>query len=368
MHILHCHSTFSLGGKEARSVRLMNMFGNAAQHTIVSAVPDALGARDSIASHVRVAFPGDAAPPLTGKPSLPRYRALARYMQQFDLVLTYNWGAMDAVGARRLFPKRCPPLIHHEDGFNADEAARLNWKRNGFRRAMLPAAKAVVVPSRTLEAIALNIWKQPKVRVHRIGNGIDVAAYQGEPAADAIPGFQRRDGEIVIGTLAGLRPVKNLPMLVRAFAALPDHSRLVIVGEGEDRAAIAAEAARCRIADRVLLPGFLPHPHRYLGLFDVFALSSHSEQFPISLVEAMAAGLPAVATDVGDVAAILPDGQSRLVVQPGHDVRFAEALQILANDPGLRNRLGTANREHARSHHDEAAMIAAYCQLYAILD
>ena len=98
--ILHCHSTFSLGGKEARAVRLMNVFGDQAEHVILSSVPDALGARDAIDSGVRVSFPGEAAPPLHGKPSPGRYRALTRYMQQFDLVLSYNWGSMDAVGAR----------------------------------------------------------------------------------------------------------------------------------------------------------------------------------------------------------------------------------------------------------------------------
>ncbi len=366
MRILHCHSTFSLGGKEARAVRLMNVFGDAAQHVILSAVPDALGARDAIDPGIDVAFPGDAAPPLYGKPSLSRYRDLSRYMRQFDLVLTYNWGAMDAVGARRMFPGGCPPLVHHEDGFNADETARLNWKRNAFRRLMLPTAKAVVVPSRTLEAIARTVWRQPAGRVRRIGNGIDVAAYQPPPLPDAIPGLCKASGELWIGTLAGLRPVKNLTLLVRSLATLPGHVRLVIVGEGSDRVAIVAEAERHGVADRAHLPGFLPHPHRYLGLFDIFALSSHSEQFPISLVEAMAAGLPAVATDVGDVGAIMPDDQSRFVVPPGDDLHFAEALRDLIENPQLRSGLGAANRAHAIAHHEEAAMIAAYRKLYGI--
>jgi hypothetical protein len=138
--ILHCHSTFSLGGKEARAVRLMNAFGDAAQHTILSAMPDQMGARDAIDPAVTVHFPTDA-PSLQGKPGPGRYRGLADYMRGFDLVLSYNWGAMDVVGARRMFPAGCPPLIHHEDGFNVDEADRLNWKRNLFRRMMLPTGR-----------------------------------------------------------------------------------------------------------------------------------------------------------------------------------------------------------------------------------
>jgi hypothetical protein len=117
VRILHAHSTFSLGGKEARAVRLMNAFGDAAEHVILSAMPDALGAREAIDPAIRVEFP-KGAPPLHGKPSPWRYWRLAGYMAGFDLVLTYNWGAMDAVGARRMCAPlmALPPLIHHEDG------------------------------------------------------------------------------------------------------------------------------------------------------------------------------------------------------------------------------------------------------------
>src|ERR1700761_6936061 len=126
VRVLHLHSTFSLGGKEARAVRLMNAFGDAAKHVVLSAVPDALGARDAIDPGIAVEFPGDAAPSLIGLPGPRRYRRFARYMAGFDLVLSYNWGAMDGVAARRLYAgiMTLPPLIHHEDGFNADEWAK----------------------------------------------------------------------------------------------------------------------------------------------------------------------------------------------------------------------------------------------------
>src|SRR3546814_17450136 len=82
----------------------MNLMGDRAHHTILSAMPGALGARDAIDPAIIVDFPKDA-PPLHGKPSLGRYRDLARYMAGFDLVLSYNWGAMDGVMAHRLFSR-----------------------------------------------------------------------------------------------------------------------------------------------------------------------------------------------------------------------------------------------------------------------
>ncbi len=363
VNILHCHSTFALGGKEARAVRLMNAFGAKARHTILTATSGALGARDAINPSVRVDFPTDA-PSLIGKPSIGRYRQIAAYMAPFDLVLTYNWGAMDVVGARRLFPKNCPQLVHAEDGFNSDESERLNWMRNGFRRLMLPAANALVVPSRVLEGIALEIWKQPRARVVRISNGIDVAAYATPPAADAIPGFAKQPGEVVIGTLAGLRSVKNLPRLVRAFATLPSNTRLVIVGEGPERGTILAEATRLGVQSRVHLPGFLPNPAAYVGLFDIFALSSDSEQFPISVAEAMAAGLPVVATNVGDIAAMLAAANQDFVVPLGDDAGLATTLSHLVADAGLRGCVGRSNRAHAVATLGEADMIHNYARLY----
>jgi L-malate glycosyltransferase len=349
-------------------VRLMNVFGDAAEHVILTAVPDALGARDAIDPGIRVSFPGEAAPPLYGKPSPARYDRLSRYMQQFDLVLTYNWGSMDAVGARRMFAsvRRLPRLIHHEDGFNVSESERLNTKRNLFRRLMLPTAERLVVPSQRLEDIAHTVWKQPVKRVVRIPNGIDVGRYAGLAEAGSIPGFVRALGDIIVGTLAGLRGVKNLPRLVRAVAAQPPHVKLVIVGEGPERDSIVAEAARLGIAERVLLPGFLADPHRYIGHFDIFALSSDSEQFPISLVEAMAAGLPAVSTDVGDVKAMVSAENCPFILPLSDEVGFAYALADLSSDQALRTQIGNANRALAKDAYDEAAMIKTYQNLYQI--
>lgn len=361
LRVLHVHSTFAPGGKEMRAVRLMNAFGDAAEHSVVSAVSGALGARIALDPAIRVHFPEDH-PPLVGRPSFRRWRALAHWMRRFDLVLTYNWGAMDAVMALRLFGG--PPLIHHEDGFNQDEADGLKRSRNLFRRLALPAARALVVPSRRLEAIALSVWKQPAARVRRIANGIPVSRFAAPPAPGAIPGFRRAPGDVVVGTLAGLREIKNLPLLVRAFAPLAPAGRLVIVGDGPEREAILCEAIRRGIADHVHLPGFLPDPEHYLGLFDIFALSSLSEQFPISLVEAMAAGLPVVATDVGDIAAMVASGNLPFIVRSGDEAALAGALGRLAGDPALRAAIGRANREKAVAEYDEPAMIAAYRDLY----
>lgn len=364
IHILHLHSTFAPGGKELRSVRLMNAFGDRARHTIVSAMPDQFGARDMIDRRVKYEIALDP-PPLSGRPSVKRYEAIARFMHRFDLVLTYNWGAIDGVMAARVFGKGLPPIVHHEDGFNADEVDRLNPIRNMYRRIALPAANALVVPSHTLEDIARTSWGQPIERIHRIPNGIDVARFNRKADPDAIPGFHRKPGERIVGTVAGLRAVKDLPKLVNAAAGLTTRARLVIVGDGPERQAILDIAEAMAMEDRVVMPGFLPDPHRYMGLFDVFALSSKSEQAPISVIEAMAAGLPVVAPKVGDIASMVaPENENYLC--PNQDVvTLRDRIDILLKHPEGAAHIGAANRARARALFDEKDMIAAYARLYS---
>ena len=363
MRVLHLHSSFHAGGKELRAAKLINAFGPVLRHAIVSAVPGALGAAGAIDPAMRVEYPADF-PPLSGRPSPDRLRALAAAMRGFDLVLTYNWGAMDAVMAHRLYARAMglPPLIHHEDGFNQDEAVRLKRRRNAWRRIALGGAFAVVVPSQRLERIALGPWRQPRLKVKRIANGIDTASYAAPPVP--LPGLDKRPGDLWLGTLAGLRAVKNLPRLVRAFAALPAPWRLVILGEGPEREAILAEAARLGLADRVHLPGFAPDPARAVGLFDLFALSSDSEQFPISVVEAMAAGLAVAAPAVGDIAAMVPPENRPFITPAGDEAALGQALLRLAADGGLRHAVGQANRTLATAAYDEAAMVEAYVRVY----
>lgn len=343
----------------------MNAFGDAAEHSILSGMPEQLSARAAIDPRIKVSFPDDA-PRLAGRPGLARLFRLADYMRRFDLVLSYNWGAFDAVMAAYLFGRSddFPSIVHHEDGFNEDEAHGLKKRRNLYRRLGLSAVHRLVVPSQRLEEIALGMWAQPAARIERIANGIAVGRFAEPAAPDAIPGFERKAGEVVIGSVAGLRAVKNLPRLVRAFAAMRVPARLVIVGEGPEHEAILAETRRLGIEDRVHLPGFIADPARYLGLFDIFALSSDSEQLPISLIEAMAAALPVAATAVGDLVAMLPDSGTEFLIVPQDEAGLAAALDRLASDPVLRSALGAANRAKARRDFNEATMISHYARLY----
>lgn len=365
LRLLHIHSSFDPGGKELRTVQLINRFGKGVMHTIASTVPGATGAMRHVARGIpvlQINLPG-----LSGKPGPLKLRALANAMKPYDLILTYNWGAMNAVLAHSAFGPalNLAGLIHHEDGFNPDEAVRLKPSRNAFRILALSRAQALVVPSTVLRNIALEAWRQPPSRVHLIPNGVETARFAAKPKPDMLPRLVKQKGELWLGTFAGLRAIKALPRLVRAFAALPEPWHLVIAGEGPERAAILDQAERSGVAHRVHLPGFIADPASLIGLFDLYALSSDSEQFPISVVEAMAAGLAVASPAVGDVAAMLGPANQPYVVEAGNEDALAKALAALAAAPALRRTIGAENRARARTEYDAERMTARHAALYA---
>ncbi|MEO6040532.1 MAG: glycosyltransferase family 4 protein [Croceibacterium sp.] len=361
--ILHLHSSFDAGAAQLRTVRLINALGPAAEHAIVSGDPLRRGAARALGPRAIVTWPEF--PPMAGKPWPARLKQLAGAMAGYDLVCTYNRGALDAALAHTLFADvfRLAPLVHHDDGFNEDEAAAHKPRGNFYRRIALGRSAAVVVPSRQLERIALEEWQQPRSRVRLIPEGIETAAFARPVQRASLPGLVKRKGELWLGTLADLSAADNLSALVRAFAALPEPWQLVIAGDGSERAAIVAEAERLGIDHRVHLPGSVGS-ERVMGLFDLFALSPLSEQAPLSLVEAMAAGLAVAAPRVAEVAAALASDNGPFLAAPGDEAALGEALARLAADPAACKRIGEANRTKARAEFDQALMVERYRALY----
>ncbi len=355
--ILHVFSTFEAGGPQVRVCRMIAYWGNRVEH-VIAAHDGRYPAKSLLPADAPVTFAHDV-------PFNSRW-ALGRYLRrtQFDLICTYNWGAVDVLLANRFLAQR--PLVHHDEGFGADEAVRQSPKRILYRRLAYPGAAKIVTVSRNLESIAETIWCQPKSRIAYVPNGINVADFSSGPKLHAIPGFTRMTGEIIIGTVARINEIKNMPLLVEAVARLRQthNVKLVVVGEGPHAEAVHASARAYNMESALLMPGFLPGPQNYIGHFDIFALSSNSEQFPISLVEAMAAGLPCATTDVGDCKDMLCDANKAFVTPSGDVSALAQSLQQLAGDAGLRQSLGAVNRFDAQRRFSFEAMMRSYADLY----
>jgi glycosyltransferase involved in cell wall biosynthesis len=362
--ILHLHSTFDAGPKEMRSVRLMNAWGREADHAIVSGDLSRRDAAHAISSKVKISWPKF--PSLVGRPTPGRLKTIAAAMAGYDLVCTYDYGTIDAVMAHTLFADvhALPPLVHHEDDLGAEGSARLKTSRTWYRRIALGRTAALVVPSKKLERIALEAWQQPRTRVQRIANGIDTRNYSAPAARDVLPGLIKRRDEYWLGAVADLREEQKLDVLVRAMRKLPPEWQLVIVGEGPERQNLLDLAIEKGVEDRVHLPGPIDQHEKVMGLFDVFACLSPAEQFPIGVLEAMAAELPVVAPREGEVMEMLSSDNGPLLVYPGDWDALQEVLFDLSGSPQDRKRVGHANRDKARAEYDALRMTERYRALY----
>ena len=167
----------------------------------------------------------------------------------------------------------------------------------------------------------------------------------------------------MIGTVAALRGEKNLVRLLEAFALLRQPARLVIVGDGPQRAALEARALELGIEGSVRFTGHLAAPQDAYRDFDLFALSSDTEQMPLTVLEAMASGLAVAATDVGDVAAMLA-GENRAFVVARDAAALAGAMAALLADPARRRAIGSANRARVEREYGEEKMFQAYAALF----
>jgi glycosyltransferase involved in cell wall biosynthesis len=257
--------------------------------------------------------------------------------------------------------------IHFEAGFGKREADSQIPRRVLFRRWALARCALVVVPSRRLEDLARRVWRLPAERVIYVPNGVDIEQFS-TPARDILPGFTRRPGELVIGTVAPLRPEKNIGRLLQVFAAL-DRSvatRLVVAGDGIERSTLEQRARELGIADRVIFTGNVT-PEAVLGTFDIFALSSDTEQMPNALLEAMAASRAIAAVNVGDVKSIVCEANRDFIVSRDDGPAFAAALARLLRDPEKRRELGDKNRERVVAAFSQARMFFAYSRIFGRL-
>ncbi|MGA3400729.1 MAG: glycosyltransferase [Acetobacteraceae bacterium] len=350
--IMHVFPGFGVGGAQVRFAALANHFGAGFRHIVVS-LDGNLGCRERLRPDLDVSFPTVVAPKRATFGNVWHFRRLLRAWRP-ALLVTNNWGAIEWAMADLLPIAR---HVHIEDGFGPEERDGQLPRRALIRRLVL-ARSTVVLPSRNLQRIATTIWRLPADRVRYIPNGIDLERF-----ASARAPSRAVDAPAVIGTVAALRAEKHLGRLLRAFAAVGPAARLVIAGDGSERAALEDLAQSLGLRERVRFTGHVDDPAPLYAGFDVFALSSDTEQMPLSMIEAMAAGLPVAATDVGDVRAMLA-AENAPFVGKLDAADLARSLTVLLNDPALRARIGAANQAKARAEFDQAAMFRAYGALW----
>jgi glycosyltransferase involved in cell wall biosynthesis len=380
-HLLHLFSTFTAGGPQVRTATIVKALDASFRHTIVGLDGD-FSCRARLEGHPRVSYADPPRKSRLGAYSLRLGSLVARTRP--DLVLTYNWGAIEALLGARLRGFR--RLIHGEDGFGPDESGGQHARRIWFRRLVLPLASRVVVPSRVLLRHLEATWHVSEAKRRLIPNGVDLEHYV--PESGEMSGARQESraairatwrvgaDDLVVGTVARFRKEKGVELLVRAFAeivsgrvAVPGETsgarmKLVLVGDGPEEASLRALVGEFDLGSRVVFAGAMADARDAYRGFDVFAISSHTEQMPIALVEAMGCALPVASCDVGDVASMVSAGNRELVVAGREPRVLAAAVGRLLGDAPLRERLGRANRDKALSEYRVETMVERYRALY----
>jgi sugar transferase (PEP-CTERM/EpsH1 system associated) len=299
------------------------------------------------------------------------WRALRRLKP--DLVQTYNIGTLDLAPMVKLAGVR--RLVHAEHGRDAADPNGENPRYRRMRRWMAPFIDRYVAVSEDLQHWLTERAGIQACKVAYIANGIDVAAFDVRHAAsrsrrllaDLAP-----PGSVLIGNVARLDKVKDQASLLAAFALVRAEAgdtpcRLIIAGEGGQRTALQQQIDRLDLQQNVRLLGDRDDVAALLAECDVFVLSSIAEGMPVTLMEAMAAGLPVVATDVGGVASVVDDGVTGTLTPPSDPRALANALKSYVTDEILRRRHGAAGRARASAHFSLRAMVGGYVSLYDAL-
>ena len=366
-HLCHVFPNFGTGGPEVRSVLLMNALADRFRHTVI-ALNGNLEMQSGVSSKVEVNF---CKPTITGG-WWKRIQSLGRTLREIspDLLLTYGWGGTDALMSARIAGVR--PVIHTEDGFLPDEAAQQKRQRLYFRRVVFRSAQQLIVPSRTLESIARKRWWISDRKLSYIPNGVNTDRFS--------PSTNTRNQErlatelgldkekLVIGSVGALRPEKNYARLIRTAAPLlrSGEAQLLLVGDGCELESLRRLAEQSGLQGQVHFTGNISDPAPYYRMMDVFALTSDTEQMPLSLLEAMATGLPVIATDVGDVSEMVADSGRTFVIPTVAESQLDQALSTLVSNSNLRLRLGEDNRRKCIQEFSEAKMIERYVERYII--
>jgi len=285
--------------------------------------------------------------------------------EKIDLIQSHLLGSNVYCALAGLITRK-PVVATFHGAVDIGSKERLMWLKFG---AINMGASSIVAVSDSLRE---NIIKRTPLRNSKtsvIYNGINTADFM-RPTSDALRkqmGWNKKD--IIIGSLGNIRPAKAYDVLLRSAALLKDHMlnfRFVIAGQGKGRLfedLLKLKDDLC-LGDRVLFLGFNDDPADFLSNLDLFLLSSTSEGFSIATIQAMAAGLPVVATRSGGPQEIITHEKNGWLVDPDNPQLIAEALDRLTADQELSECLAKAGQKHAFSAFDVKNMVGAYEAIY----
>ena len=367
--VMHVVYRFDTGGLENGVVNLINHMPTGAFRHAVVALTEVTDFRERVRAP-EVEFVSLHKGPGHGVKLYPRLYRLFRE-QRPAIVHTRNLAALEA--AVPAWFAGVPVCVHGEHGRDVSDLDGASRRYQWMRRAYRPFVDHYVALSRELADYLVARVHVPPARVSEICNGVDTTRFT--PAAGArpaIPGCPFTDPKHwIVGTVGRMQAVKDQATLARAFVralqlrpALKDTLRLVLVGDGPLRSQCLQVLEQAGVADLAWLPGERGDVEGVLRGLDFFVLPSLAEGISNTILEAMACGLPVIATAVGGNAELVSHGVTGEIVAAADAEAIAASLLGLAEHPERAAQMGRAGRERAERRYSLAAMVAAYQGLY----
>lgn len=364
VRILHVLDSLENGGLENGVLNLIrHMDAGQFEHSVCTVRAQGVNAARLPAGRVQLVHLGKRE---GARFQLPELRRAIRENQP-DIVHSRNWGAIEAVAGARL-AGNCK-VIHSEHGFEAGASAQEPFRRRIFRRLTFELADRVLCVSNQLRNFHARQTGFSASRITVIHNGVDSERFCPDAAARVRVRreFGIGENEFCIGCVGNLLPVKDHRTLLDALGRLGDAAsgwRVLIAGEGPERPDLERLAHGLPGRSRISFPGRIQDVPELLNAFDVYVLPSLNEGISNSLLEAMATGLPAIASQVGGNPEVVEDNSSGLLFPAGEASCLSEHLLRLNAQRGLRTQLGEAARRRAREEFSIRSMVEKYEGLY----
>jgi sugar transferase (PEP-CTERM/EpsH1 system associated) len=363
MRVLNIVDSLGIGGTELGLANVIERTREQVEHAVCCV-------RVSGATAVRLQAHGVPVAELNKAPgndwSVPlRVARLCRDLAP-DIVHTRNWGSIDGIIGARL--ARVPVVIHGEHGRDVSDPDGTNRRRNRARRVLSAFVDRMVAVSDQLGRWLIEDVGIRARKVSVLENGVDAQKFMrrdNRAALRARHGYT--DGDVVVGTVGRLDPVKNQAGLIEALSALrPAHPRLrvVIAGDGPEREILARQIESAHLGGTATLLGHRDDIPGVLSMLDIFVLPSLGEGMCNTILEAMAAGLPVVATRVGGNPELVVEGVTGALVPARDTGALAAAISRYTTDEPLRHDHGFAGRQRVLKEFTLERMADRYLELY----
>lgn len=360
LHILH---GLNVGGLENGVVNLINRLDPEGFEHEICCITSNGPMAERFVQPVRVHEMGKGAGRTLGLPL--RLAGLIRKVRP-DIVHTRNWGTIDGIiGARLAGVRR---IVHGEHGREATDPTGANRRRQIARRLLAPAVTRFVTVSAELDNWLVRDIGVPRAKVEQIINGVDGETFR--PEVDKAACRTRLgipDDKLIVGIVGRLDPVKDHATLLRAVAQSETACRLVVVGAGPAEDALRQLAAELNVAEFTHFFGARHDIAQVLGALDVFVLPSLAEGISNTILEAMACGLPVIASRVGGNPELVTAGETGFLFDVGQADMLAAQLKCYIERPELRRAHGVAARERVEREFSLAAMVSKYERMYRAL-